>query len=48
MCVYTRILSTGPQPTDAKYASWKQAAKFDQGMKKENTLKAQMLAGQPH
>jgi len=38
----------GPQPTDAKYASWKQAAKYDQGMKKGNTLKAQILAGQPH
>ncbi len=40
--------SDGPQPTDAKYASWKQAAKYDQGMKKGNTLKAQILAGQPH
>ena len=33
----------GPQPTDAKYASWKQAAKYDQGMKKGNTLAEQIL-----
>jgi hypothetical protein len=38
----------GPQPTDAKYESWKQAAKYDQGMKEGHTLKAQILAGQPH
>ena len=38
----------GPQPTDAKYASWKQAAKYDQGMPKRNTLKEEILAGQPH
>ena len=38
----------GPQPSDAKYKSWKQAAKYDQGMKQGNTLKQQILAGQPH
>jgi len=38
----------GPQPTDAKYASWKQAAKYDQGMPKRNNLKEEILAGQPH
>jgi len=38
----------GPQPTDAKYSSWKQAAKYDQGMKKGKTLKDQILAAQPH
>merc|ERR1711865_672337 len=41
----------GPQPTDAKYSSWKQAAKGGrrvQGMKKGKTLKDQILAAQPH
>jgi hypothetical protein len=38
----------GPQPSDAKYARWKQDAKYDQGAPKGNTLKQQILAGQPH